>query len=340
MWGKRTRKSGRVDQDLDRNTFLVEENKVTIFALQTKHEKLQRQLRMVYKPVHGRLRKILTQKLKNIEKKLHRLKTYDKNIKCAVEAIDSDSITHIAKQQTEILVQTHLHGKGSIPVFINTNICSGCNNPVAIRTYEASTICPLCAISTTIISDNHEISGNILKMHKSTSYNRAPLYRKFLMQFHVNTPPPPEGVISKLYYHLNKVHIMLPVKIKPTPICQILRSEGLQKWCYMAIRISKIMNREQTVVLSDLLIERLLDRFEKISSIYHGLKSADRKKILNFEYLTRQFLILEHRMSDALLFNLHKTRTVLMNADETFRKCCKSLLTTDTGHNWNFRRSY
>jgi hypothetical protein len=280
------------------------------------------------------LQKLVKAKLVKVIQKIRRFQNYNRNITQVMAGMDS------TVQKVEMIRQNFTQHSLSIPVFINTNVCTKCRSTVHIRTAEGSSVCYQCASSSTILSDNHELSANINKRRVSTKYNRLPLFRKFLMQFHTDMEPPPEHVISRLYFHFNKVHILLPVKVKPTPICQILRKEGLQKWCPMAIRIAKMMNDEPLVEFDDELVDRLTYRFDRISEIYQTTKSTERKKILNFEYLTRHFLVLEGHPEKALVFNLHKTRSVLTNADNSFRRCCAQLKTLDPDTNWNFKRSF
>ena len=136
-------------------------------------------------------------------------------------------------------------------------------------------MCPKCGTSEHLLYCNSDFIQN--EEVKNNQYERGPLYHKYLMQFHEDAPDPPTEVINIVYRHLSKVHIMLSSKVKPTPISQILRQEGLQKWTSMAVRIAKTINREPIVKLSTALIDRLVLRFNKITQAFSMTKNKERK---------------------------------------------------------------
>lgn len=340
MWGTRIRRSAKHTGLGTNGRYSLIETEKTLERLQKKMANYKERRQGI--PAGGISLKLLDQKILGVQYKIQRLMDFHRNVQASLSEITKKSTEEetFVVQQAEVVTQNYSQNQQSTPVFINTNSCVVCQSTLQIRTHEASAVCPECATSHTILSDNHELSSSIHRKTLNSKYNRAPLYRKFLTQFHEDVEPPPQEVISRLYWHLNKVHIMLPMKVKPTPVCQILRKEGYQAWCYMSIRITKIMNREPIVTFTTPIIEKLLYRFDKVSGVYQKLKAQDRKKILNFEYLTRHFLMMDGLPEKAMMFNLHKTKAVLSNADYSFSRCCQHLQEHDTEHNWKYVRSY
>ena len=243
-----------------------------------------------------------------------------------------DSIT---KQQKHILFLNLFHPDKSIPCFIDRDICKKCNVDFINLSEESMNICPSCG------HNEHHLfcKSDFIESEdgRKQTYERSPLYRKYLMQFHEDAIDPPTDVLEKIYKQLSKIHIMLPSKVKPTPIIQILRDEGLTKWVPFSIRIVKKINQEPIAKLSDELIDRLVLRFQKITKAFTFTKNKNRKKILNFEFLTKQFLLMENRADISEWFGVHKTRQVLFNADKRLQECCKII--NDDTLNWNTFRS-
>ena len=253
-----------------------------------------------------------------------------------LEVDNSNKETHVKKQQKHTIFLNVFHKDKVIPSFIEREICSNCNKELVIVSNESVVTCPSCGDSEHLIYCNSDFIENT--EFKTVPYERGPLYKKYLMQFHENAPVPPIDVINIVYKHLSKVHMMLSTKVKPTPIAQILREEKLQKWTPFAVRIAKYINKEHIVSLSQELIDRLVLRFEKVTHVFKVTKLKHRKKIMNFEFLTKQFLDMENRPDLAEWFSCHKTRLVLKQADSRLLRCSKHLSESDD-LDWNMSRS-
>lgn len=351
MWGSRKRDKQR-ERVLDSHTFeAVKENikkKSTSLRSSTKSDimKLQNdinQLQNNLSSLSGRKRvRDYHETLENIRKKNKELEylSADKHIEEFVELVKpllsnpTDESTTIQQQRHTVYLNL-FYSEKSIPCFVDRDTCTFCNTEYVTLTQESVNMCPKCGNSEHVIYCNSDFIQN--EDFKNNPYERGPLYRKYLMQFHESIPDLPDDVINIVYRNLSKVHIMLSSRVKPTPICQILRQEGLQKWAPMAVRIAKIINCEPIVKLSSELIDRLVLRFNKIAQAFSLTKKKERKKIMNFEFLTKQFLIMENRPDLSEWYNLHKTRTVLFSADTRFEKCCKAMKNDEL--NWNISRS-
>ena len=224
-------------------------------------------------------------------------------------------------------------------VYVNKTleICIICKSKL-FKTCESMLTCKSCGNSRIILDHGIDFINDKYINGSNMLYNRSTLYRKYLMQFHENTQNPPDEVINKIYIHLSKVHMISKYKIRPTPITNILRKEKMQKWVPFANRIAKYMNGEFVVKLDSTLIKVLITRFNKITKVFSEYKMKDRKKIMNFEFLTKQFLLMENRSDLAQWFSCHKTKNVLNYADLNLRKCCDILTDTDD-MNWESVRN-
>lgn len=221
--------------------------------------------------------------------------------------------------------------------FVESDACSSCGQPYVFKSQESMMVCDRCGNACYVMDSTNDYVDK--KPVKTSSYTRAPNYKKYLLQFHEKTQDPPQEVINTILTHLNKVHVMLPCKYKCTPIAQILRDQKMHKWSHHAVRISKIITGQPVVKLSDEVIERLLYRFNRMmNAFHHSNGNKKKKKIMNFEFLTKQFLYMENLGHLAACFENHKTREVLIDADRRLWNFSKTIDTSD-GTSWHVVRS-
>lgn len=217
---------------------------------------------------------------------------------------------------------------------LNYHICKTCKTKL-IETVDSKQLCVECGVVNDTLDPGTDYVNDIIGKIKNTTYNRNELYRRYLTQYHESKKNPPQFIINIIYKHMTKVHIGSNCKIKQTPVTNILRKEKLHKWIPYACRISKFMNNEFIVKLSTQLIDKLVERFKKITEVVNKQGFKNRTKILNFEYLTKQFLLMDGQDDLAQWFMCHKSKKILMPADENLRKCCDILKETDC-FNWRY----
>lgn len=253
-----------------------------------------------------------------------------------------------ALQTQEAMIMQLCQPEKAVPVLIQTDRCTECRRDLVVNAEEAARVCPECGKKSTFwqsVEDyydfEHKGDRNDAREshHSSNPYDRPPQYRKFISQFSERTVAPPEEVLEVCISELSKVHVMLKTKVKPTPVSQILRENNFQQYCWMALRIAKILNNEPVPVFTEPLIDRLVWRFRQLQPAFMATKSDDRKKIMNFTYWTRQGLIMENMVELANHFDNHKTKTVLIKEDSRLQKSCELLQGQHEGITWNFRRS-
>lgn len=216
--------------------------------------------------------------------------------------------------------------------FINVDTCSDCKQHFVfdVRSHKAS--CPSCGISKNIIYCKQDMKRD----YQTYVYRRIPLYRRFLKQFSIKIKEIPRHVIETCYNDLLNIRTPTDIKVRVTPILSILRKHKLQQWTYMSIRITKELNNQPIPLLTEDQISVLGHRFCLINRAFISL-SKERKKILNFEYLTKQFLYMEGLTELADKFTYHKTKAVLDMANSLMSACIDYLYKHDLHENLNWK---
>ena len=352
MWGRRERKQSRSNRrqtpyESVRDSVKKQSNSLVadkpnqllslkneLLALKSSYEQSPNDRDNIRHRLHMEAQVLATQaEITRIEEDRH-LEEFVERVHPIVESTVGD---HIVKQQKHALFVNLFHSSSSAPTFLPHQLCFRCQSALTVSAVECKDICVVCGLARDFLYCSADYLDE--EFTKSIDYERAPLYKKYLLQFHEQAANPPYPVMSLLYQELSKVHMMIKSKIKPTPIAQILRNYGFHAWSHMAQRVCKLLNAEVLPSLSEELIHRLLARFDKVSQTFTLVVKESRKKILNFEYLTHQFLTMENRPDLANCFSLHRTREVLRNADKTLSLCCAVILRSNTTENWNMTKS-
>jgi hypothetical protein len=267
-------------------------------------------------------------------------------------------------QKREALAMSLFHPEKAVPVFVQTDRCTHCHHDLRIRSDESLTVCPGCRrtcrflqLSTDhvdvdyVAQDTHAnhtrstCTGNVDNMSNSDNpYPKPPLFLKFLMQFFEDIPDPPSKVIETILHELSKVHIHHTTKVQSTPIGNILRKTNLKEWSWMALRIAMMLKRrshEPMPVFSQALISRLMKRFEKLVDALMKSRCRNRKKVFNFKFITKVFLVMENEFSLAELFENHRTRSVIRREDKRVGDTCRILQEEmkENSFTWAFFRS-
>lgn len=225
------------------------------------------------------------------------------------------------------------------PKFVNIDNCPQCGTNYTVLATACIVICPneQCGFTTKHLQPEPETDSY---EKAATVHERGPLYRKFLMQFHPDAPDPTDEVIRVVRHELAKVHTLLPSKVKPTPIAQILRKAHMPKWAALNIRIARIINGQTIPVIPQDLIDRLVHRFVMVTKEFtFTSKNQGRSKNMNYGFLTKHFLLMEGEVKLSESFPVHKTRVVLRAAHKRLKGCCRNLQKADDGLFWICHRS-
>jgi len=221
--------------------------------------------------------------------------------------------------------------EGTVQLF-DTHRCGQCNQHISITTKTSSAVCSRCNIIKTVIVPKVDYIEKV-----SNSYDRSPLFRKYLENFSKAIPDPPKATLVQIYEYLSRYHTISA--IRPTSVASALKKLGFKQYNSIVIRITKLMLQEPVPILSETLIDRLVTRFDLIVETFNSIRScALRKKILNFEYLCSKFLLMERRSDLSEMFNLLKTRRILSSADLKLKDCCE-VVQLESDLNWDFTSS-
>lgn len=301
------------------------------------HELKQERLKLA-KVLEGLVGRTSLQRGMSIKRELDRIDTevgrLESNAWLAplVEQVRPMVAEQKATPQVQALFNTHFLKDTSVAQMIDPESCELCKCPLVTLSCESLLVCLKCGRSTKLVYCHADIRSNV--NNGNNRYDRSPLYRRFLMQFHEDCEGFPAEIMQQIHNQLAKTHTSLSGKVRPTPVSSILRRLGLQKYMSQVYRITKIMNNEPVAVMSSELIGRLVHRFEAIVGVYNTVKSHSRKKILNFEFLTKKFLTMEGRPDLAKTFLYHKTRSVLLHADRDLQLCCEILNKKGSAEQW------
>lgn len=268
------------------------------------------------------------------------------------------------EQKREAIAMALFHPEKAVPVFIQTDRCVHCQFDLKTKADESLVVCPGChqtfrflQLATDhvdvdfVAQDNHAnhtrstCTGNVdHSLDVDTPYPKPPHFHKYLMQFMEHIPDPPDSVIEVVLHELSKVHITHSSKVQSTPIGNILRKRKLKEWSWMSLRIAMMLKRkpgQPMPVFSEALIARMEHRFECLIAMLIKSKSRSKKKVFNFKFLTKIFLIQENEHAMSELFENHKTRAVLRREDKRIGDACARLQAEmeENGLDWKFFRA-
>lgn len=273
------------------------------------------------------------------------------------EPVDSNII-----QEREALAMSLFHRDKAVPVFIQTDRCTKCGCELRIKSEESLVTCPKCGRTTEFLqlstdhvdgdyvaqdTDVNHVRSTLTGGIDNTSgvdnpYPKPALYHKFLLQFSSAVAAPPPQLIDMVLQELSKVHIHHSSKVQATPISNILKKHQ-KSYAWMSLRISMMLKQadgEPFPIFSEELIDRLIRRFRILIEELIKQRCRNRKRVFNFQFLTKVFLIMEGKPAMAELFENHKTRDVLRREDKRIGEACKIMDREKRGNlEWKFYRS-
>ena len=202
----------------------------------------------------------------------------------------------------------------------NSDTCSSCNEPLLFDHIQYNNICPTCHRVTRVLIASEDFSTDILVFKaqteinissikpaiKNIKINRTPLYRRYLYQFSKDLPEIPKEVFTLIYLNLSSVHILSSARSKHTPISSIMRNNGMTQYIHQSVRISKLFNGQKIPEMNDVLLDKLVRRFDIICQA-----CANGYKLLPFEMITHILLNMENEHDMADCFSLASSKQVL-----------------------------
>ena len=179
---------------------------------------------------------------------------------------------------------------------------------------------------------------------KPSRYERHVLYRKYLHQFTSTAPPIPDEVMSVIYKYTSSIHLATSVRCRVTPTVDVLKNSGFIQYVPYASLITRMFNGMPIPVISESLVDKLVERFRLVTdamikrSQEYPKPSGNRGKILAFEIATAIGLLAEGEDSISILFNVHKTRSVLNKVTSYYLQIVHDILVPDTSHTLDWSR--
>lgn len=264
------------------------------------------------------------------------------------------------EQKREALATVLFHKEKSVPVFIQTELCTTCGEELVIRAEESLDVCQTCRrtkrrfnMATEHVDVDYYAQDTHANHTKSTASgnmeaNEDPLkpalFESFLAQFDESVDDPPQRILDVILIELSNVHAASGSKVQPTPIQTILKKKGLKEYVPMALRIAMLLRKKKTDAMprfSKSLIARMMTRFIMFVDMVKKSKKSLKFMTRGFlQFLTRVFLILENEVAMSEFFDCHKTRSVHMREDRRVNDICKMLSKkTLNGFPWDYVRS-
>ncbi len=156
------------------------------------------------------------------------------------------------------------------------------------------------------------------RQNVNNNSDRAQTYRRqFLAQFDINAPELSDDIFHLLYNEFGNFHVLNSCKCRPTDIACKLKARNLST--HQSIKLSRIFNGEPMILMTSILIDALVQRFEDVSIAAAAMQPSF-GKLPSFEILTHCFLRAEQRDDLAAIFFIHKSATVLSAPDVRLRK--------------------
>lgn len=201
-----------------------------------------------------------------------------------------------------------------------TNVCGECGSLAAVvnkHTFFVS--CQGCGKVTDIVFEgcvmraDEKRPGGGLRNH-----SRKSQYLLFLGP----TPPPTRAQwqdTNRVFLELRIRHVYASWFARPTAVSDIMVDIGLKKQLSRGMAMCNWINRTGGKVLPRELVELVAERFGKLAQEFERAK--ERKKIINFEYVTRQILLQLGYPSYASLFHPPNTKRVVARSDQILARC-------------------
>ena len=263
-----------------------------------------------------------------------------RRIKSKIQSVFSYQNTHVDREQRPVPSRCDedrtetcnviyrkylLPDEDKVTFFVDNTVCKRCQLGMLYQASASLCVCPACGNSKQLIHFDSSEPIEFKGRKRKNTYNRVPLFSKFVKQFSKTLDPLDPKTLAGLLKHIRNKHSS-PLKLaKPTPIANFLRSERLGSLMHCALRICKALNGEKIPLFEDDLIDRLCDRFAILTAVLKDMDLKDKKKIMNFEYITKQFLLMENEIELASCFLNHKTREIVVEADLRFFLCCEHI---------------
>jgi hypothetical protein len=158
---------------------------------------------------------------------------------------------------------------------------------------------------------------NILKSNTtlaSQAANRSTQFRRYLSQFLEDSPAVPQDIFEYLFTHFKHNHLHPMVRCKPTPVASVLKCSPFRDFCYMNVKISRMYDGLEVPVISQKLLEEMVERYNII--IHLDLGEFYKQKLNSFEFVAALIFFALGRFDLCKLIQQNKNRRFFDFEDE------------------------
>lgn len=214
-----------------------------------------------------------------------------------------------------------------------TSTCPDCGASMLEDSIESKISCEACGTTGRVMYAQAG-SEHANTSDKNSQYDRIPLFLRYLKQFELGAVHIPEAVLHTVTAGLFDAHMLIHAKCRQAPAIEILRRSGNGKWCTQVLRICRMLNPDRPPDIPRAVIEEVYVRFTILSAVVKTAITI-KSKFLNFEFLAKQFLIMDGQHKWAEQFSFHKTKTVLIRAESRLNEICQAILASKVdGRKW------
>jgi len=220
------------------------------------------------------------------------------------------------------------------PVYDERKFCKCATSVIHFRHEINMLVCTKCGVTGVYhgIYDPINVEEDMYNSSTSTLESRVILYTRFLNQFSSHYCNLPENVMNEISLELLRNTSHAP--IKASKVAEICRALGYTEYATHAnIRISRMFNKQEPLIIPDHIIRRLQYRFNILQEMFIFTNFTSRRKIINFKYITRQFLLMEGEFSLASQFENLKTAR-FFEEDQRMKQLCERIARNHPNENW------
>ena len=202
----------------------------------------------------------------------------------------------------------------------------GCKDMI-VMTNDGYIFCSECNTIEYIIVDHEKPSyRDPPKEISYFAYKRINHFNEWLSKIQgKETTIIPEEVYDRILLEIKKQKITNMAELNFTKIKEILKRLGLNKFYEHSAHIINRLNGLPMPNLSQELEEKLRSMFKQIQPLFVKYAQVNRKNFLSYAYVIRKFIQLLVHDEYLVNFPLLKSRTVLYEQDQVWKKICEEL---------------
>lgn len=209
---------------------------------------------------------------------------------------------------------------GYSPLFIERNRCLECNSKLFLNHKEAILSCIQCGLTQ---PNTSSVKNGPRPVNSRSRYNRLSVCKKSTRQWTKQGPKITKAIMNLVLNHMFGMRTVMNDRMRESAVREIIQKYGPNNMLHSVPKLCKKLRDDKIPEFDDKLADEICERFDAVLS---QKLTQNNRKILNIEYLTRQFLMGEGREDLAACFPNHKTAQVVQSADRDMLKVFSSIL--------------